>query len=328
MNILITNKNREYLTSYDYNAIKEIHGEYNSKDIVSMLSGIIYDKIILDVTAIKDYHDLANIRALATQVESSRIFLLLSNEIITTSTYYISNLIQLGIYNFTIIPGEILKLLQTPRNYEQAKLVDFSNINQSTVVNNNTINNNTINNNSNTNNKVVIIGFKNITEHAGSTTLIYMLKNSLEQIYKKSVVALELNKTDFNFFDYKSNGFSIQKEEISDYVTKYQSYDFILIDLNESNSDMMCDQVFYLIEPTTIKMKKLISKDRTIISKLNGKMVLLNKSLLDKREIQNFSYETKLQVWGSLPPLNEKINNGAIYSLADSLVKFADKRRK
>lgn len=126
MNILITNKYKQYLVNYDYNVIKEIEGEYNAKDIVSMLANISYNKLIIDLTAIKDYRELSNLREIATNIETSKIILLLSNEIVTTSKYYISNLINMGIYNFTLIPSEIINLIQNPRTYEQAKAVKIN----------------------------------------------------------------------------------------------------------------------------------------------------------------------------------------------------------
>jgi hypothetical protein len=129
MNILITNLYREYLTDYDFNIIKEINGQFDSKELVEMLKNIIYDKLIIDLTAIKDYQKLENIRELSTNIESSKIILLLSNESITTSEYYIANLVSQGIYNFTLVPAEIGNLINYPRNYEQAKNINFKNIN-------------------------------------------------------------------------------------------------------------------------------------------------------------------------------------------------------
>lgn len=126
MNILIINKYKQYLTNYDYNVMKEIEGEYDAKEIVSMLANISYNKLIIDLTAIKDYRELSNLREIATNIETSKIILLLSNEAITTSKYYISNLINMGIYNFTLIPSEIIYLIQNPRTYEQAKEVKIN----------------------------------------------------------------------------------------------------------------------------------------------------------------------------------------------------------
>lgn len=129
MNILITNKNRQYLINFDYNVLKEIQGEFDSKEIISMLQQINYNKVIIDVTAIKNYNDLQNIRELTTNIESNKIIIVLANEPVTISDYYISNLVNMGIYNFTVIPGEVIKLLNYPRTYEEARNIKLSNIN-------------------------------------------------------------------------------------------------------------------------------------------------------------------------------------------------------
>ena len=129
MNILITNNNRQYLINFDYNILKEIQGEFDSKEIISMLQQISYNKVILDITAIKNYNNLQNIRELTTNIESDRIIIVLANEPVTISDYYISNLVNMGIYNFTVIPSEVIKLINYPRTYEEARNIKLSNIN-------------------------------------------------------------------------------------------------------------------------------------------------------------------------------------------------------
>lgn len=129
MNILISNQNRQYLINFDYNLMKEIQGEFNSKEIIAMLQQINYDKVIIDITAVKNYGDLQNIRELTTNIESGKIIIVLANEPITLSDYYISNLVNMGIYNFTVIPGEVINLINYPRTYEEAKNIKLSNIN-------------------------------------------------------------------------------------------------------------------------------------------------------------------------------------------------------
>ena len=46
------------------------------------------------------------------------------------------------------------------------------------------------------------IRIKNVTNHAGSTTLTYLLKKHLEKAY--SVVAVEVDSNDFVYFNDKS----------------------------------------------------------------------------------------------------------------------------
>lgn len=127
MNILITNFYKKYLEQFDYSILKEVEGEYSAKDIVSLLENQNYNKVIIDLTAIKNYKDLSNIREITSNIDSSKIIILLANEPTTTSEYYVANIINMGIYNYTIIPGEIVNLIQSPRNYEQAKQYKINN---------------------------------------------------------------------------------------------------------------------------------------------------------------------------------------------------------
>ena len=42
-------------------------------------------------------------------------------------------------------------------------------------------------------------------------------------------------------------------------LTKYENYDVILVDLNNSvSAEGMCQTIIYLVEPTTIKINRLI----------------------------------------------------------------------
>ena len=77
-----------------------------------------------------------------------------------------------------------------------------------------------------------IIGFKNVTENAGSTTLIYILKKYLEKNYK--VMAIELNKSDFSLFNDKEL-ISTDDDSYPSVIIKGKDKDIILIDLNNSN---------------------------------------------------------------------------------------------
>ena len=45
-----------------------------------------------------------------------------------------------------------------------------------------------------------IIGVRNVTEHAGATTFVYMLKKELKTHFGDTIIAIELNKGDFQYF--------------------------------------------------------------------------------------------------------------------------------
>ena len=113
----------------------------------------------------------------------------------TDSKAYLSKLISLGIYNFTRNAEGINYLLVHPHTYKD--VVNIHNIQdietQQTVVNN------TINVSAGES-RIKIIGVKNVTNHAGATTFIYMLLKVLSTY--KSVTALEVNKVDFLYFNH------------------------------------------------------------------------------------------------------------------------------
>ena len=150
-----------------------------------------------------------------------------------------------------------------------------------------------------------VIGFKNVTEHAGATTLVYMLKIHLEKNYK--VKALEVNNTDFEYFNDKtleSSDFMNASFKISNNTDK----EVILVDLNDAD-ESLCTEIVYLIEPGIIKLNKLIRNDRKIFDKLRGKRIVLNKSVLDNEDVKDFEYESGSKIFFNIPCLDEKLDN-------------------
>ena len=62
----------------------------------------------------------------------------------------------------------------------------------------------------------------------------------------------------------------------------------------------------YLLEPSTIKLNKMIRKNRGIFDSLKGKKIVLNKSLLDNKDVMDFEYESRSQIFYNIPPLDDK----------------------
>lgn len=148
-----------------------------------------------------------------------------------------------------------------------------------------------------------IIGIKNVTEHAGATSLIYMIKEQLKDKY--NVVGIEVDKVDFTFFK-DSELITTSKTELSNEILKQKDADIILIDLNEFNNLDICTDVLYLIEPSTLRLNKLMLRSRDIFEKLKGKKIILNKSLLSDKDVNEFEYEAKTKVFFNLPPIDDK----------------------
>ena len=64
--------------------------------------------------------------------------------------------------------------------------------------------------------------------------------------------------------------------------------------------------MLYLIEPSIIKLQKLMTLNATALQGLKDKKIILNQSLLSSSEIANFEYEARVKVFYNLAPLNER----------------------
>ena len=210
--------------------------------------------MILDVTAIKGYQNIKNIQKLSVNFDMSKIILLLDDSAMVNSAGYLSQLVSMGIYNFTRNINAIKFLIDNPNSYKD--VAQYHNLN-----------------NTEPSKEIVqvdsfagsgsgglrVIGFKNVTEHAGATTLVYMLKKHLEVSY--NVVALEVVKEDFKYFNDKTLKATTELD-LSFSIANSPEAEVILVDLNDSKQSNLCNEVIYLIEPGLIKLNKLIRSDR------------------------------------------------------------------
>ena len=295
MNVIIANEAKSMLSTLDIDVIKSVDGVHTADEIVEMFKNFFYARMILDVTAIKDYNDITNIQKISIGLDADKIILLLPNNEASTSSSYLSKIISMGIYNFTTTVDGIKYFLEHPNTYKDVAHIQQLNDLSTTI-----------------NEKVVagsrIIGIKNVTDHAGSTTLIYMLKKELEQSYGMSVVAIEVNKHDFSYFN-SSNMISIDDEHLMTEIVKHNDVAIILVDLNDSSNEGACSDVLYLIEPSSIKLNKLMRRNRRVFEELRGRKIILNKSLLSNSDIMDFEYEGKTKVFYNIPPLNDRVKN-------------------
>lgn len=298
MNIIVSNKYQTLLGTLNIEVIKSINGEFSIQDLVNQFSNFFYNKMIIDITAIKDYENVNVMRELSMNFEMSKIILLLDDSPKVNSAMYLSQLVSVGIYNFTRSVDAIPFLINNPNMYKD--VVSYQNFNNEA--------------NFGENDKLLqrearieqkIIGFKNVTEHAGATTLIYMLKKHLEKKYK--VKAIEVNSMDFEYFNDKSLE-STDFMNASFKISNFNESEVILVDLNDA-SESLCTEIVYLIEPGIIKLNKLIRNDRKVFDKLRGKKIVLNKSVLDQDDIKDFEYESGSKVFYNIPCLDEKLDN-------------------
>lgn len=304
MNVIISNKYQAMLETLEIEVIKSVNGEFEVDELINMFSNFFFQRMILDITAIKNYKDLRNLQKLSISLDASKIILLLDDDPESTSSSYLSKFISMGIYNFTRNKEGIMYLYNHPNTYKDVahihQLEELTEAVTDKVVHSN----------------VRVLGIKNLTEHAGATTLIYMLKKQLEEHY--SVIAIEIGKRDFSYFNDK-NMISTTKEEFPRVLLKSKDYDIILVDVNESESEDVCNDVLYLLEPSTIKLNKLMRKNRKVFEQISGKKLVLNKSLLTTKDILDFENEARTQVFYNIPPLNDRVPNKILDGLLAKL---------
>ena len=297
MNVIISNQANDLLSSMNIDVIKKINGVFSSDEIVSNFSNFYYEKLILDITALKDYTDIKNLQKLSINLDASKMIILLDGSSYTSSSEFISKLISVGIYNFTKNVDGIMYLMSHPNSYK-----DVANLQKIDEQPDEYIKTQM--------GGTKIIGVKNLTDHAGSTTLIYKLKNQLEKNYK--VIAIENDKKDFVYFNDR-NMFSFTNDQFNNELLKINSnVEVILVDLNNSNQEKCCNDVIYLLEPSIIMLNKLISRNRNILNNISGKKVILNKSMLSPKDINEFEMEANIKTFYSLPPINDRMPSVAI----------------
>ena len=322
MNVIVSNKNEGLLNNLDVDVIKSINGEYESEEIIQTFSNFFFNRMFLDITSIKNYTDITNIQKISMSLDVDKIIFLLDTNLMNDKTF-LSKLISMGIYNFANNKETLLYLYNHPNTYK-----DVAHIHQ---LNMNTVSSSTkeekkskfFKNEENKSEPAVpvsrnakVIGFKNVTTGAGSTTLIYMLKKYLS--VKSYVVALEVNKNDFGFFNEKDM-YSVNQNNLSAAIAKFDSASYILVDINNGNEEI-CDDVMYLIEPSIIKLNKMMLINKNIFEKLYGKKVILNKSLLESKDVTDFEYESHSKIFHNIPPLNDRDSNEEVFiELMDKL---------
>lgn len=303
MDTVISNKYSSVLNELDIEVSKKLEGEYTVDEIISQFKNFFFNKMFLDITAIKDYKDLTNLQKLSMSIDMDKVILLLDkDDSISDSEPFLAKLVNMGIYNFTKDQNNLMYLYTNPNVYRDVAYLQKIDPGE---------NNNTTTDSSHSVSNKRIIGIKNITDSAGATSLIYMLKKVLSSYY--SVMALEVDKRDLTYFKDKDT-LTVKDDEINNIINKYNSIDIFLLDLNKSNKDYLCTDVLYLVEPSILKLNKLAIINPKIINDIKGKKVVLNKSLLSESEIADFEVETRIKVYYNIPPLNDKKDNSDILS--------------
>ena len=305
MNVIIENVRKEELSNLDIDIIKTMSGEFDPIEIVSLFKNFYYNKMIIDVTAIKDYANVSNLIKLTNGLDPNKLILFLPKEQSVSSQIYLAELVKGGLYNFTNNIEGVKYLINHTNTHEEVAYIEqvkeLSEVVKDKV-----------------SNGCRIIGIRNITDHAGATTLIYMLKRELERIYGENVYAIEVSRHDLQYFNVK-NTISTTKDTLVATINKLSDAAVILVDLNDYNNEDVCGDVLYLIEPSSIRLNKLMRTNKNIFNELNGKKIILNKSLLNEKDVNDFEDEAKTKIIYNVPPLDERRKNDKIVNLIDTI---------
>ena len=309
MNVIISNERQAELANLDIEIIKSIHGVFDADELIQMFSNFFFGRMILDLTALKNYQDVRNLQKLSMSLDVEKIIILLPDTPECLTPQFLSKLISMGIYNFTTNLDGVNYLLTNPNTYRDvAHLHQIDSTPTSSETGSTGGGNTVINNIVSTG--TYILGIKNVTEHSGATMLTYMLKKELKDM-GKSVLAIEVDKKDFMYFNDKEM-ISVDASNLANEVLRHKDVNVLLIDLNKCDNIDVCNEVLYLIEPSTIKLNKLMRRDRTIFSKLAGRKIVLAQSILSDSDIKEFEYEANIKIFFVMPPLDERENNSEV----------------
>ena len=178
MNVIISNERQAELANLDIEIIKSIHGVFDADELIQMFSNFFFGRMILDLTALKNYQDVRNLQKLSMSLDVEKIIILLPDTPECLAPQFLSKLISMGIYNFTTNLDGVNYLLTNPNTYRDvAHLHQIDSTPTSSETGSTGSGNTVINNIVSTG--TYILGIKNVTEHSGATMLTYMLKKEL-----------------------------------------------------------------------------------------------------------------------------------------------------
>ncbi len=350
MNVIVSNKQKDIIDNANIDVIKDLNGLFSIDDLISKFKNYFFSKMILDATSIINFSNTDVLNKLVNEIGSERLFILLPSSPEPPKDF-VDRLINLKVYNFSTKIDDIVKFLNKPNTYEDImnsmqsndnfyqdnsikENDNYSDVNSQNDCSNSDNNNlyfgfdnqemndnfdisdNQDINNQFVNNKIVI-GIKNVTSHAGSTTLTYLINKALREKYNKRVVCIEVNKDDFKYYQ-DNTMISIEENRLENVINNNNAEVFI-IDLNDCHNLSVCNDILYLVEPSIIKLNALMINNRFAFRELQNKKVVLNQSLLSNSDVNGLSNEAHVNMFMNIPPLNDRIDNDIIVKLIDNL---------
>lgn len=300
MNLVIVNENTIVVNALTIDIIKVLNGVYDVNSIEKELVNFYFNKVIIDITAIKNYFSSFDLFEFLNYFGKDKVILLLNDSAYCNSKEFLTQLINNGYYNFTSNSQGVSFLVNRSNTYEDVK--KYIQTTTFTSELNSSIGSTNIQTRTN---NIKIIGIKNLSEGAGSTTLMQQMVKQLAFNYK--VKGIELNGFDAMYFRRPDIIFCNDYTEAETKIKGLKGIDAIIIDLNEfEDKNKICTDIIYLLEPGIIRISKFIKNINKYKDKLNDMKIVLNRSALKDEEINYFEKETGLNIYYNLTNFDDK----------------------
>lgn len=323
MNIIIKNKNR-VIDNVQIEVLKTLTGEFERKDLEEKLVNLTFNKVIIDITAIKNYYDKTSLFYFLSYFDTNKVIILLDDSPLVNSPEFLTSLIDKGYYNFTRNTSGIGYLIDHPNKYEDVEKYKQETIQSAFNPLNNNINEEPTKPLKYEKNKdQKIIGIQNLTEHSGATTLMFLMLKQLSSNYKAR--GIELMKQDSIYFRNDNISFATSLEDLKMKLSAMNDVEVVIVDLNDVDGKDVCDEILFLVEPGIVKLNKLLKGGSIVYEKIQNGKVVLNRSAILQEEITTFEYETKLKVFHNIPNINDRKEN--IQVIDTLLVKLGFKKQ-
>lgn len=320
MNVVTANKNKEIIDRLDIDIIKRIDGQYELRELLSKFVNLYFNKMIIDITSIENYQDIEIIKQLGKAIDPSRVIILLNDEPELNSPLYMSTLVSTGFYNFTRNFEGIKYLYNNPNNLDSVKhlLLDQSAVKD--IIARQEAEAKEREEALQNAGKRIVVGLSNLTDHAGATSLANMMVRQLNAQGNKAL-GIEMFRQDMLFYHDRNLISCMNKFDLESELKKHTEENAVIIDLNEfGEAKLFCDHILYLVEPSNVKLTKLLKKNRNAFLEKDGEKIVLNQSFVNDQEIADFEYEAKCKVYDNIPPLNDRdMNLAEVNSLLQRL---------
>lgn len=319
MNVVTSNQNRNVIDKLDIDIIKRIDGQFDLKDLLAQFVNLYFNKMIIDVTSVIGFENVETFRNLSTSVDPNRVIILLNENPIVNSPQYMAELIKMGFYNVTRNIEGVKYLYNNPNTFENVKHLvalaqDQTRASQNVqieIANQEQVQQSQAGYQPAERMKKgrIIVGLQNLSIHAGASTLTNLI---VRQLVDRGVEAygIEMFKQDLMYYHNDRLSACMNKQDLENKLRQLSNAEVVIIDLNEyGESEVYCDEILYLIEPSYIRLTKMLKKDRNVLSTHKKDKIVLNMSFINDQDLPDFEYESNIKVFDNIPPLDDRDTN-------------------